>query len=260
MHGPLHFTLEPKRIVRTLSLVAGVLLVLHMLAAWTWAHGDFLFLKQWHLVPKYHYVEMLDLDAEEGFGTWFAAVILLISGRLLLVVARDSRQAGDGLWGWWLILAIGFHILSIDEVAGMHEYVNSNAEGFGWGDANWTTYALVLMLLVAVGFLPFLLSLLRRGHKRTVGLLVAAGAIYLGGAVLVERWSPDDSEAFSTMSYNLGWITLEEGMEMAGIILLIYTLLDYLRGGRDRRILVKIATTESTPTLTPTGRRDGGDL
>jgi hypothetical protein len=246
MHGPLHHTLEPKRVVRTLSWVAGLLLVLHMASAFAWAHGDFLFLKEWRLVTYYGHVEMLDLDAEKGFGTWFAAVILLLAGRLLLLISQDSRQGRDGLWGWWLVLAVGFHVLSLDEVAGMHEYVNAYADDFGWGDTRWTTYALVLVLMVFAGYVPFLVLMLKQGHKRTVGLLVAAGAIYLGGAVIVEKISPDENELMSSMSYNLGWITLEEGLEMAGIILMIYTLLDYLRGGRDKTIQLVVGTAGRT--------------
>jgi hypothetical protein len=253
MYAPLRTPLAPGRIVTWLGAVAGLLVLAHVVAAYAWAHGDWWIFTEQRWVD-YKYVQMLDLDEEEGFGTWFAAMTLLFAGRLLLLVGRDSRGARDGLWGWWLGLGIGFHILSIDEVAGMHEYVNAYGEDFGWGDTKWTLYAAVLVLLVALAYVPFLVHLVQRGAGRTAGLLIAAGVLYVGGAVVIEKLSPDDE--LNSLSYNMGWITLEEGLEMSGVLLLLYALLDYLRGGRGRRLVVTVDTvdTESAAADQPEAR------
>jgi hypothetical protein len=78
---------------------------------------------------------------------------------------------------------------------------------------------------MAVLFLPFLWAM----PGRTRWLLMLSGAIYLGGAVGVE-WGTiwyEDNGLLDTLPYNL-WNALEEGMEMGGIILYIYTLLTHM--------------------------------
>lgn len=47
-----------------------------------------------------------------------------------------------------------------------------------------------------------------------------------------------DSEV-NSLHYNM-WTALEEGMEMLGLIVLIYTLLDHIRGTPDRVVRVEV--------------------
>ena len=218
--NPVRREWDPKRVTIKLSIWAGVLVVLNMLCHLMW-HED-----AWD-ITRYRYVEMLDLDEEKGFGTWFATLILFFSARLLFLIASDSKARADGLHVWWKVLACGFMYLSLDEVAGFHEYVNAYNEDFFEGaeheDRWWTWYLKWVVLVVGIAFLPFLWKL----RWRVALLMGIAGGIYLGGAMGIEVWSPhDDTGGFF---YNFGWITIEEGMEMAGIVMFIYVLLDYLR-------------------------------
>jgi len=202
-----------------LAAIAGALIVLHVVAMRLYFNDDVSLPGSWRL--RYWHIAMLDLDEEESFGTWFSAIILLLTGRLLLAHAATVRRAGARWYAWWLVLAIGFHFLSIDEVAGMHEYLNSVLEETST-DSAWTDVALGGLGLVAVAYLPFLVGL----RRRTAVLFVIAGLIYAGGAVGVERWTGDDVKS---LSYNM-WTTLEEGMEMVGVIVMIYAVLDHMRG------------------------------
>ena len=106
-----------------LAAVAGCLVVLHVVAMQIYFNEDLGFSDSGRL--QYWHVSALDLDEEESFGTWFSAVTLLMTGQLLLLHAATVRQAGDRWYPWWLVLALGFHFLSIDEVAGMHELLNT---------------------------------------------------------------------------------------------------------------------------------------
>ncbi len=84
-------------------------------------------------------------------------------------------------------------------------------------------------------------GVLDRGARRSVlhpvslavpvaaGLFLLAGAIYAGGAVGVEHWTGAD---VNSLHYNM-WTTLEEGMEMAGVVVFIYALLDFMPGSGD---------------------------
>lgn len=174
-----------------------------------WVHGAF-----------------FDLDEEESFGTWFSAVILLYAGRLLLSRARSAKGEGDPYYRMWLVLAVGFHLLSIDEVVGIHEYVNTVSE-----DIRWTTFGAVIVALLGLAYLPFLSAL----PSRIRLLFIVAAVIYVGGAMGVERATDwyDVHDLLDTLAYNL-WTAVEETMEMTGAIVFIYALLLLQTERKDR--------------------------
>ena len=193
--------------------IAAFLTLAHIIAMVSW-YRDLLPIDDWL------YIAFFDLDEEESFGTWFSALILFAAGQLALLQARYTRGEPQGWHLWWLLLAIGFHILSLDEVAGFHEFVNTVVE-----DTHWTTFGAILVLVVGAAYLPFLWAL----PSRTRWLFVLSGAIYVGGAVGVE-WATiwhQENDLLDTLGYNL-WNALEEGMEMAGVILFIYALLGHI--------------------------------
>jgi hypothetical protein len=240
---PVHTEWDPAGVAIRLSICAGVLVLLNMLCHVIW-HEDALNL------TKYEYVKMLDLDEEAGLGTWFAAMILMFAARLLFVIARDWRAGGDRIHVWWYVLAIGFAYLSLDEVAGFHEFVNAYNENIFKGaehqDRWWTWYYRWVVLGVGLGFIPFFVRLrplpgearLRLPIRTTV-LVLLAGAVYLGGVMGIEDLCPKDNP--SGLIYNFAWISLEEGMEMAGVILFLYALLDYMRGDKENTVHVRIS-------------------
>ena len=63
-------------------------------------------------------------------------------------------------------------------------------------------------------------------HVRPV---FVAGIIYVGGAVGVEHYSGAD---LNSLRYNM-LTALEEGLEMTGVILAIYTTLDFISRNGD---------------------------
>ena len=193
--------------------IAAILTVAHIIAVVVW-YRDLLPIDDWL------YISFFDLDEEESIGTWFSALILFAAGQLALLQARYVRRDSQGWHGWWLLLAIGFHLLSLDEVAAFHEFVNTVVE-----DTHWTTFGAVIVVVVGAAYLPFLWSL----PARTRWLFIVSGAIYVGGAVGVE-WATiwyEDNDQLDTLAYNL-WNAVEEFMEMAGVILFIYTLLGHI--------------------------------
>jgi hypothetical protein len=196
-----------------LLVIAVVLTIAHVAAMVIW-YRDLLPIEEWL------YFSFFDLDEEESIGTWYSALILFGAGRLALVQARFVRRGSQGWYSWWLLMAIGFHLLSLDEVAGFHEFVNTMVE-----DTHWTTYGAAIALVVAVAYLPFLWSL----PVRTRWLFIISGSIYIGGAVGIEAatiWH-EENDQLNTLAYNL-WTAVEEFMEMAGVVLFIYALLGHI--------------------------------
>jgi hypothetical protein len=177
----------------------------------------------------FHYwqLEFFDLDAEESFGTWFNAGLLALAAILLWHQGQVLRVQGAIWHRWWLVLAVGFCLLSMDEIAGMHEWVNTQLE-----DTPWTVIGMPIFGLVGLAYLPFLWHY----RWRTGLLFLLAGAIYGGGAIGVEHFT--DSEV-NSLHYNM-WTALEEGMEMLGVIVVIYAMLDFLRATPDQVVQIDV--------------------
>ena len=219
------YSLRSERVVLTLLAILALLIMVHVLAMQA-NFNPALGLKERF---GFHYWQLafFDLDEEESFGTWFNSGLLLIAAVLLIQQARILRAQAAAWHRWWLILGIGFCVLSMDEIAGMHEWLNSML-----GDTPWTVIGAPIFALVALAYMPFLWH-----HRWRTGLLfLLAGAIYGGGAVGVEHFT--DSEV-NSLHYNM-WTALEEGMEMLGVIILIYTVLDHMRGTPEHAVRVEV--------------------
>ena len=219
------YSLRAERVAFTLLAVMLVLIVVHVLAMQANFNAA-LGLKEKF---GFHYWQLafFDLDEEESFGTWFNSGLLLIAALLFMQQARSLRAQGEAWHKWWLILAIGFCVLSIEEIVGIHEWTNSMM-----GDTPWTLIGIQIFSLAALVYLPFLWHY----RWRTGLLMLLAGCIYAGGALGVEHFT--DSEV-NSLHYNM-WTALEEGMEMLGVIVLIYTLLDHLRGSPDQTFQIRV--------------------
>ena len=203
---------QPKWAKRFLYIALGLVIV-HILAV-LFYFGDFVDTDQFGV--KYWHISIFDLDEEESFGTWFSALILLYAGQLLWKRAKRIQETGGIHYTYWTILAIGFHMLSIDEVVGLHEWLNSALE-----DILWTKIAMIGVGIVGLAFIPFLIKL--DPYERQWFLI--AGIIYLGGAVGIETATEyyKDNDMLNTLPYNL-WTCAEEALEMLGIVLFIHIL------------------------------------
>ena len=164
-------------------------------------------------------VELFDLDEEQSFGTWFSVVILLFTGYVLLLYsASQSRQGDSGILAW-RILGIGFCFLSIDEMVGLHETVNSVIE------MSWAIPGGLIALAIGVIYIPFLMGL----PRPTLFRFLIGGMLYVGGAVGVELATEPYAEAdlLDTLEYNLTTV-LEEAMEMSGVLVFLTGLLRHI--------------------------------
>ena len=159
--------------------------------------------------------QLFDVDEENNLPTWFSGFLLGVTSFWIWIAAEDKRRTSDRWWIHWKALALGFFVLSIDEIAGLHESFNTVT------DATWAIPGGILALLVGLTFFSFLWSL----PTATRNAFFLAGCIYVGGAVGVEiLGAPMDAD---TMTYNLTTV-VEEGMEMAGVLLFLMALLQYM--------------------------------
>jgi hypothetical protein len=176
-------------------------------------------------------LQLFDLDLEQNLPTGYSTAVLALASLLLLLLAGRKRLEGDRWTRHWLALALGFGLLSLDEVAGLHETLNT-ALPFSWAIPGGIAAALVALL-----YLGFLRAL----PPRTRWGFVAAGALFLGGAVGVEfgtEWYAQ-ADLMDTLAYNL-WTAVEEGLEMTGVVLFIHTLMGYMAPHSSLQVAVEV--------------------
>jgi hypothetical protein len=174
-------------------------------------------------VAKVHWLvrQLFDVDQENNLPTWFSGFLLLLTSGFLWFCARQKRADGDRWSRYWQVLAWGFLLMSVDEIAGIHESINSAIV------ITWAIPGGIGALVIGLAYVPFLLHLPRRTALR----FALAGAIYLTGAAGIEIVGNSlvGQRLQDTLEYNL-WTLAEEGMEMLGVVFFLHTLLCYMRG------------------------------
>ncbi len=208
------------------AIVCGLLAVHIVLQVWHY---------QWDELP-WLLRQFFDVDEEDSLPTWYSATALLLASFLLLLISRRKRIDRDPWVRYWYGLTLAFAALSMDEIAGLHETVNSLI------DFSWTIPGGILAALFDLAYLRFLLHL----PSRTRWLFILSGIIFVTGAVVVERSTDwyDDEDLLNTLPYNL-WNALEEGLEMGGVVLFIYALLGYMTRGRSLQVEVTVEGEET---------------
>jgi len=199
-------------LIRTLGFLGVILLIVHV--ALTTVH---------YTVNELPWLirELFDVDEEESVPTWFSSSLLLFTSLALAFIYEIKRELRDSYRLGWLGLAIGFFVMSVDEIAGFHEAINSITE------YSWAIPGLVLALVVFASYVKFLASL---PAPIAVNFIVA-GAVYVGGAVGVELATEPYlyNDELDTLAYNL-WTAVEEAMEMGGVLYFLHALNRYVFG------------------------------
>jgi hypothetical protein len=151
-----------------------------------------------------------DLNKEQTFPATFSGVLLLAAGGLALLngLVRSDTAAGRR---WWIVLALVFAFLGLDEIAALHEAVQDRVHV--WGQA-------VLAPIVFVGVYAWWATLQRLRSEPPAGMLFMLGA----GAWIVSQLID------AGLNEEMGWtIVPEELFEMAGSALFGLALLVALR-------------------------------
>jgi hypothetical protein len=176
------------------------------------------------LVPLFH------LNKEANIPSLYSSLLLLISAVLLAVIGSQTQRDKGRYIAHWFGLAAIFALLFVDEAVSLHELLSRPIRD-GLGTSGFLYYPWVIpygIFAAAVGLVykRFLLHLppqTRRG-------LVIAGVVYVTGAAggdLIGGYyaglhRPGEGAAWV-------WVTLEEVLELLGIIVLVHTLLAHLR-------------------------------
>jgi hypothetical protein len=176
-------------------------------------------------------LRLFDVNGEGNLPAWFSSSLLLGGALLAAVLSVLVRRAGGRDAGWWAGLAVVLALLSLDEAASLHERLGDPAARV-LGDAArgplrfaWIVPGALLALAVGAAFVRFVVRL----PAATRRLMVTAAAMYLTAAVGLEAAGGVVLDVGVSHAVYLLVSAAEEGLEMAGSILLLYALLRLLR-------------------------------
>ncbi len=224
----------PRRRIELFLLVAAILLAL----LGTGMEVSYYLLDHKRLLGA---VRQFTLGEEANIPTWYSAMLLASCALCLAAIAFTQTPDAGNYRRHWLILALIFLYMSMDETAVIHEMaIRPVRDAFDLGGAfyyAWTLPAALLMAVFLAGYLGFLRHLPRSSRNR----FILAGLVYVGGAFgtefLIGYWWETHGDNFTNRMLNV----TQESMEIVGASLFLSALLRHLAamGGEVRFLLVE---------------------
>ena len=186
-------------------------------------------------------INKFDLAKENNLPTFFATLLLLIVAGLAALIWASERSGRSRFAIGWAGLAAVFFLMAIDEAASFHEMlIRPIREGFGLGGLlyyAWVGPALAFLAIFGLAYFRFWRQLPRPIRSR----FAVAAILFVGGAVGVECVEGRSDERHGTHTPIFSALTtVEESLEMAGLLVLIQGLLTHL-GTKGRPIELRVA-------------------
>jgi len=217
-------SLNPKSIIWILGGIAFFLVILSV--------GVQLLFYSFTTPPPY--VETLNfyfyVGKEQNFPTYFSSSLFLISALLLLIITALEKNQKNPYVFKWAFLAICFLFLAFDEVFCIHEKLNNkipellNKENYGIFYYPWIIPYVAFILILSIVYLKFFFQL---NAKTRLNFLIAA-IIYISGVIIFNNIGGIFKGVYGKYLLYYIMVTIEESLEMAGIILFIRGLLLYI--------------------------------
>lgn len=215
--------LHPSKIIKFLSVVAMALIFIHInILVIYFLVGD---------PDKFDFIRMFDLDMERNIPTLFSSAILLISGFLFYLLSLSAKMKEKKDRKYWLGLSFVFTFLAFDESAKIHEKLGDYTENFveatGYLHYPWVISYSILIVVLGLLYMRFFWKM----ESKVFWAFMASAAIFLSGAIGFELLGANESSIHSTdtVLYSI-YYTIEESLEMFGVIYLIHILLNLLEG------------------------------
>lgn len=213
----------PRQIIKLLSYIIITLTLIHCILQFLEYGLGFSHIS--------HIRTIFDFEYDTNLTTWYSSITLLFCSLLLAVIAIAKKQERDPYRLHWQILAVIFAIMSLDEVAILHERAGnlidiiSPVEYTGWLNYQWVLLGIPVTLIIIVAYLKFLTHL----PAKTRNLFILAGALFIGGALGLEMLAGRQAslDTSSQFLYKL-FTTIEELWEKVGVLVFIHALLTYL--------------------------------
>lgn len=186
-----------------------------------------------YFLPYYPLRDILaaitNVDTEQNIPSLYSWSALLFSAVLLAIIGQAKKAVGDRYVHYWRLLAVIFGYLSLDEALSIHEKfivpLRTSLHTGGLLYYAWVIPGAIFVLAVFLGFLKFINAL----PPKTKRLFLTAGTVFVGGAIGMELVSGAYAEIYTGKNFTSAIFTsIEELMEMIGIVIFINALLSYI--------------------------------
>jgi len=215
-------TIEPSAIARALAAAVAVLVTLSV------AGQLIKYVMGWH---AYGLIPFFYVDEEQNLPAYFSGLLLLVAALLLGSITVLKKKDRAPYVASWAILCCGFVLMAFDELFSFHERLMTPMQRILGNDTPgiftfaWVVPAIVLVLLLGVFFVKFLLHLSAKARFN----FVLAAILYLGGAIGFELIEGAYAKLHGGQNLTFSMLTtVEESLEMIGVVVFIYGLLRYL--------------------------------
>ncbi len=179
-------------------------------------------------------MQRFDLGFEPSLANWYSSIVLLTNAGIVWLVAFVKRHRSEQYVRHWFALGFVMLYMAIDEAIMIHEMFDSTLRDVlqtgGILYFAWVIPGAAMVLAVGLGFSGFL----RHLDSRTRTLFVAAGTIFVAGAIGMELIAGLVMDAHGSIAagvLSLGHTfeqAAEEGLEMFGALIFLYANLDLL--------------------------------
>jgi hypothetical protein len=229
MEKATRITLYPRNIVIWLSTITILLIVAHLITIAT----PYIFEGFEHGLVRLLF-SLFFLDGEGNLPAIFSTWLFLLNAVIFLITWKAARLAGESA-KIWLFLSSVFVFLALDESISIHErLINPFREALDATGIFYYTWIIpygIGVVLLAIIAAPVFWRMQKRirfwfGLSAAVYLFATIGLEMISGKYLVMMNEQKD----------IVWIlmiTLEESLEMAGLIVLVYAQLLLLRNKYD---------------------------
>ncbi len=236
-------TVYPRKIVIWLSTITILLLAAHLITiAMPYIFGGF----EHGLVRLFF--SLFFLDGEGNVPAIFSTCLFLINAAIFLIVWKAACSAGDSP-KIWLFLSSVFVFLALDESISIHERLitplREALDATGIFYYTWIIPYGIGVVLLSIFTIPVFLRMQKRirfwfGLSAATYLFATIGLEMISGKYLVMMNEQKD----------IVWIfimTLEESLEMAGLIILVYAQLLLLRNKYNGFLIFMPAAGDASP-------------
>ena len=175
------------------------------------------------------YLRQFDLAIEMNFAAWWSGVLLLGLGLLAYEIFSSEKQAKLS----WLMLAIAFTALSIDEIGSIHERIED------WLPEPWLPVIDPYWPVAILGLLliPYpLIRLFQSRATRKTAVLLLSGFLLLSSIAFQERLE-------GYINWGDWWslrLGLEEGTELLGMFCCYCGLVNHTWQGQSAKSLIGV--------------------
>ncbi|MCX6060406.1 MAG: hypothetical protein NTW69_19955 [Chloroflexi bacterium] len=212
-------TIRPRRVLYVFGGVGMIVIILSFFSQYLRLFPGFYNIHQPYQADLVKdFVLEFDFNGQPGIAIYYNVLILFLASGLLFVTAHLKNLNKDAYRFYWLALAWIVLFFSIDNLAVIHEKIKllfkDQTDVGGWSEYTWVIVGIVFF---AVLFFRFWRSL----DNKYRFLFFTSAILYFSGVLGEEITRLNDP---TELIYSL-FLTVEQGLQYAGGILLIYATL-----------------------------------